>query len=95
MSGIIGAFNLKANNKLPLAEVRAGMETMRARGPDAAHLYQNHNIALGHRRLALIDLNSGAQPMTDPDTGITGALTGGLYNFRTVRQILRLLCLAA
>ena len=61
--------------------------TMEARGPDGAGAWAQGQVALGHRRLKIIDLSStGAQPMTDPDLGLTIAFNGCIYNYRELRR---------
>jgi len=67
-----------------LAAVNAVMEP---RGPDASGLYQQGRIALGHRRLSIIDLSTHAsQPMVDSDLGLTVAFNGCIYNYKQLRE---------
>ncbi|PKV83028.1 asparagine synthase (glutamine-hydrolyzing) [Streptomyces sp. TLI_146] len=65
--------------------------TMTGRGPDAGGTWSDRHAALGHRRLSIIDLAGGAQPMTAATDGGTVALTysGEVYNFRQLRGELR------
>ncbi|MEV6552692.1 asparagine synthase (glutamine-hydrolyzing) [Streptomyces sp. NPDC051597] len=65
--------------------------TMTGRGPDAGGTWIDHHAALGHRRLSIIDLAGGAQPMTAATADGTVALTysGEVYNFRELRAELR------
>ncbi|MGC9664958.1 asparagine synthase (glutamine-hydrolyzing) [Planosporangium sp. 12N6] len=61
------------------AALRTMTATMSLRGPDAEGLWADEHVALGHRRLAIIDLPGGAQPMTvehDGTTGFAGATRG-------------------
>ncbi|GII80492.1 asparagine synthetase B [Sphaerisporangium rufum] len=59
---------------------------MAARGPDGTGLWSLGPVALGHRRLKIIDLSErGAQPMVDPDAGLAGVFNGCLYNYRELR----------
>jgi len=61
--------------------------TLQHRGPDAAGVHAEDGIALGHRRLSIIDLtDAGAQPMRDPSTGVCVVYNGEVYNFRLLRQ---------
>ena len=56
------------------------------RGPDGEGLWAEGAAALGHRRLAIIDLSpAGAQPMSDEDTGLTIVFNGCVYNHRELR----------
>ncbi|MGW7456787.1 N-acetylglutaminylglutamine amidotransferase [Streptomyces sp. NPDC054797] len=70
-----------------LAAVERMTDEMEDRGPDGRGVWSQGAVALGHRRLKIIDLSeSGAQPMTDPQLGITGAFNGCVYNYRELRQ---------
>jgi asparagine synthase (glutamine-hydrolysing) len=61
--------------------------TMSRRGPDGVGLWAHDAVALGHRRLKIIDLSSaGDQPMTDPELGLTVAFNGCIYNHRELRS---------
>ncbi|MGW3074948.1 MULTISPECIES: asparagine synthase (glutamine-hydrolyzing) [unclassified Kitasatospora] len=73
------------------ATVEAMTDTMALRGPDAGGVWLRPRVALGHRRLAVIDLEGGAQPMVVDAAGGEVALTysGELYNFRELRDELR------
>ncbi|MBL8511353.1 MAG: asparagine synthase (glutamine-hydrolyzing) [Betaproteobacteria bacterium] len=61
------------------------------RGPDAEGYYQDGPAYLGHRRLAVIDLEASRQPMTTADGRTTLVFNGELYNFKTLRQELQAL----
>jgi asparagine synthase (glutamine-hydrolysing) len=55
------------------------------RGPDAAGLYLGQGVGLGHRRLSIIDLDNGQQPMVDEAAGLTLVYNGELYNFQEIK----------
>ena len=59
------------------------------RGPDGEGFFVDDTIALGHRRLAVIDLENGQQPITRG--GITAVLNGEIYNFRNLKRELEAL----
>ena len=60
---------------------------LRARGPDAHGAALRGNLALGHRRLKIIDLSAkGQQPMEDPHLGLTVVFNGCIYNYRALRK---------
>ena len=62
-------------------------EAMAPRGPDAAGVWSQGRVALGHRRLKIIDLSeAGAQPMVDSDLGLSIAWNGCIYNYQELRQ---------
>lgn len=58
------------------------MSAMKHRGPDGSGMYIGQRSSLGHLRLAVIDVESGAQPMSAPDGGTTIVFNGELYNFQ-------------
>ncbi|MBV8933695.1 MAG: asparagine synthase (glutamine-hydrolyzing), partial [Kutzneria sp.] len=63
-------------------------ETMACRGPDAAGVWTSPHALLGHRRLSIIDLENGRQPMSSSPVGTPEAVityTGEVYNFRELR----------
>ena len=63
---------------------------MAARGPDGEGLFASGPIALGHRRLKIIDLSEcGNQPMHDPELGLTIVFNGCVYNYRQLREQLQ------
>jgi asparagine synthase (glutamine-hydrolysing) len=64
------------------------LQELRYRGPDAAGSHFDRGVALGHRRLAVIDLQGGRQPMTDPSQRFTLSFNGEIYNFAEVRESL-------
>ncbi|EPR35626.1 asparagine synthase (glutamine-hydrolyzing) [Alkalidesulfovibrio alkalitolerans DSM 16529] len=69
----------------PLA--RAMADTMAHRGPDGAGAWSAEGVALGHRRLAIIDLSpAGAQPMRSATGRYAVSYNGEIYNFRELRQ---------
>jgi asparagine synthase (glutamine-hydrolysing) len=57
------------------------------RGPDGAGYYNDRGVALGHRRLSIIDLSpAGAQPMSNEDRSVTVTYNGEIYNHRELRE---------
>lgn len=56
------------------------------RGPDDEGYYNDRNISLGHRRLSIIDLHTGKQPIFNEDNSIAIVFNGEIYNFRTLRE---------
>ncbi|MGW0366717.1 N-acetylglutaminylglutamine amidotransferase [Streptomyces sp. NPDC002990] len=69
-----------------LAAVERMTDRLEPRGPDGRGLWSQGPVALGHRRLKIIDLSErGSQPMTDPHLGITGVFNGCIYNYRELR----------
>ncbi|MEU9035065.1 N-acetylglutaminylglutamine amidotransferase [Streptomyces sp. NPDC048352] len=69
-----------------LAAVERMTDVMEPRGPDGRGAWSQGAVALGHRRLKIIDLSErGAQPMTDTRLGLTAVFNGCIYNHREVR----------
>lgn len=61
---------------------------MAHRGPDDCGIFVSSGIGLGHRRLSVIDLDSGKQPMGNEDGSIQVAFDGAIYNFRELSKSL-------
>jgi len=62
-------------------------DAMSPRGPDAAGVWSQGRVALGHRRLKIIDLSeAGAQPMVDSDLGLAVCWNGCIYNYKQLRR---------
>jgi asparagine synthase (glutamine-hydrolysing) len=59
------------------------------RGPDASGYFMNEPIGLGHRRLSIIDLDSGEQPMFSKDKSLVIVFNGEIYNFKTIKKELK------
>jgi asparagine synthase (glutamine-hydrolysing) len=59
---------------------------MKHRGPDSEGLWTDESVALGMRRLSIIDLHTGEQPVFSEDKSIVVVMNGELYNFREVRS---------
>jgi asparagine synthase (glutamine-hydrolysing) len=66
--------------------IRAMTDTLAHRGPDGAETVIRGPVALGHRRLAIIDLVTGDQPMANDDESVWIAFNGEIYNFRELRR---------
>lgn len=62
------------------------LRTLASRGPDAEGIWSSRGATLGHRRLAIIDLSGGAQPMATPDDRYHIVYNGELYNFPDIRK---------
>ena len=84
MCGIAGKLNLNGA-AVDRALLSAMLESIRHRGPDGDGLYLKRNIALGHRRLAIIDLNTGQQPLANEDDTVWITFNGEIYNYHELR----------
>lgn len=86
MCGIIGEISIERIDIENFVQMR---DELKHRGPDDAGLYVNEkgNVALGHRRLSIIDLtSSGRQPMTNEDNNLWLTFNGEIYNYRELRE---------
>jgi asparagine synthase (glutamine-hydrolysing) len=85
MCGIAGIFNLNGEPVSPV-HLRGMTDVISHRGPDGEGFYVDSFIALGHRRLAIIDLSpTGHQPMISTDRQYAITYNGEIYNFRELR----------
>ncbi|MEU0599874.1 asparagine synthase (glutamine-hydrolyzing) [Streptomyces sp. NPDC006393] len=87
MCGITGWVSYDRDLRAEAATLDAMTETMACRGPDARGTWTDGPAALGHRRLAIIDLPGGRQPMTadTPDGRVALVYSGETYNFTELR----------
>ncbi|CAN5720845.1 N-acetylglutaminylglutamine amidotransferase [soil metagenome] len=86
MCGFSGEVRLDGGAADPRA-VDAMAATLACRGPDGSGLWAQGRVALGHRRLKIIDLSEHAgQPMVDAELGLAIAFNGCIYNYRELRR---------
>ncbi|MBQ1339121.1 MAG: asparagine synthetase B, partial [Ruminococcus sp.] len=84
MCGIVGFTNTIDNAETVLEEM---MDRIRHRGPDAEGKYIDNSVALGHRRLSIIDVSSqGDQPIFNEDGSCVIVFNGEIYNYQSIRQ---------
>ncbi len=85
MCGLAGEIRLDSR-RVSTAAVERMTATMGDRGPDGSGSWSQGRVALGHRRLKVIDLSEAAgQPMVDPASGLVGVFNGCIYNYRELR----------
>jgi len=86
MCGLAGEIRFDAS-EADLDAVLGMSHALRARGPDAHGAALRGRVALGHRRLKIIDLSAkGQQPMEDPHLGLSVVFNGCIYNYRDLRK---------
>jgi asparagine synthase (glutamine-hydrolysing) len=88
MCGIVGILLPHAANPRHLAAIDAMTATLNHRGPDGGGIWidRESGIALGHRRLAIVDLSdAGHQPMLSSDESLVMTFNGEVYNFASLR----------
>ena len=88
MCGIAGLFNRTGRSPDP-ALLRRMAAAMNHRGPDDEGYFQDRGVALGFKRLAIIDLSGGHQPMTSDCGRFTIVFNGEIYNFQELRRTLQ------
>lgn len=84
MCGIAG-FLTRGGVRAEPGWVRSMGASLAHRGPDGDGYFVDENLALGHRRLSIIDLESGAQPMANEDESLVIVFNGEIYNFLELR----------
>jgi asparagine synthase (glutamine-hydrolysing) len=85
MCGICGVISNREGADVSL--ISAMLARLAKRGPDAAGVYAQQTLALGHRRLSILDLApTSQQPMLDSELGIGIVFNGCIYNFRELRK---------
>jgi len=84
MCGIAGIFDITSSPERALIEKMSRI--MSHRGPDGDGYYIDGPVALGHRRLSIIDLEGGKQPMCNEDGTVWITFNGEIYNFQDIRK---------
>ena len=86
MCGICGQFNFRNGVRVEFDDVRRMTQSLIHRGPDDEGHFVSGSIGLGFRRLSIIDLGGGHQPMSDLDGSVQVVFNGEIYNFKEVRN---------
>ena len=81
MCGIVGKLYQQQDRPVELEALAAMCETLVHRGPDDEGFYRNGNVGLAMRRLAIIDLHTGRQPIHNEDRTVWTVYNGEIYNF--------------
>jgi asparagine synthase (glutamine-hydrolysing) len=89
MCGICGQFNFVRNEPVEPATIRRMTRTMVHRGPDDEGYLISGPLGLGFRRLSIIDLAGGHQPMSDAEETVWVIFNGEIYNYRELRAELQ------
>lgn len=88
MCGIIGAFDIKKPEDVLRPQVLEMSKRIRHRGPDWSGIFSAPNALLAHERLAIVDPQSGSQPLYSEDGQVVLAVNGEIYNHRELRETL-------
>jgi len=89
MCGIVGLFDITGKRQFNRSLLNDMNNSQTHRGPDESGLHLEAGVALGHRRLSIIDLSSGQQPLFNHDQSIVVTYNGEIYNFKSLRKILQ------
>ncbi|MBF0310545.1 MAG: amidotransferase 1, exosortase A system-associated [Magnetococcales bacterium] len=89
MCGLAGLFDTSAEARPPDRRVLEAMTgSLRHRGPDQEGFHTEAGVGLGHRRLAIIDLGGGVQPLYNEDGAVVVVFNGEIYNFQELMTTL-------
>ncbi len=89
MCGICGICSPSHDVETDRTVLEAMVAAMTHRGPDGDGLYFDSQVALGHRRLSIIDIAGGAQPMSSEDGSLVVVFNGEIYNYVELREDLK------
>jgi asparagine synthase (glutamine-hydrolysing) len=84
MCGIVGVMDVSGTREISRSLLARMNEAQHHRGPDAGGLYLEPGIGLGHRRLSIIDLSTGQQPLYNEDGTVVVVFNGEIYNFQAL-----------
>ena len=83
MCGIVGFYSEEKNKE---SIIKNMAERIKHRGPDGEGYYIGDKIALGHRRLSIIDIDGGSQPMYTEDKKYVVVFNGEIYNYLELKE---------
>ncbi|MFO7980084.1 MAG: asparagine synthase (glutamine-hydrolyzing) [Candidatus Aminicenantes bacterium] len=86
MCGICGIIQPENNKPIPRTYISSMCQTLVHRGPDDQGIHTEANVCLGVRRLSIIDLKTGHQPLSNEDGSVWTAYNGEIYNFLDLRK---------
>ena len=81
MCGITGIFDTRGHTEIARAVLHRMNESQAHRGPDEGDMYLEPGVGLGHRRLSIIDLSTGQQPLFNEDGSVVIVFNGEIYNY--------------
>jgi len=86
MCGIAGAFHPDALSPAAIGAVRKMQSALIHRGPDGEGWFQSRRAVLAHRRLSIIDVDGGQQPLRGESAGVVAVVNGEVYNYVELRR---------
>ena len=88
MCGICGKLNFDRESRVSPTLLKAMADSIQHRGPDDEGFYFSGQVGLGFRRLSIIDLAGGHQPLSNEDESVWIVFNGEIYNYKELRQFL-------
>ncbi|MGH7961807.1 MAG: asparagine synthase (glutamine-hydrolyzing), partial [Candidatus Binatia bacterium] len=89
MCGIAGKLNLQTDKPVTRETLTRMCDVIRHRGPDDEGIYLDEHFGMGMRRLSIIDLSTGKQPIGNEDGSVWTVFNGEIYNFLELRPLLQ------
>lgn len=84
MCGIVGIFDTRGRSEIARGVLHRMNESQHHRGPDEGGLHVEPGIGLGHRRLSIIDVSTGQQPLFNEDGSVAVVFNGEIYNYQDI-----------
>src|SRR4051794_33237591 len=88
MCGINGIYHFNRDEPVDEATLLQMRDALYHRGPDEAGCYLNGNVGFGHRRLSIVDLAHGQQPLCNEDGTVWITYNGEIFNHNELRRLL-------
>src|SRR6266481_3620767 len=89
MCGICGFYQYTTHKPADPQVLQDMLQVLEHRGPDGSGTYLDRDLALGMRRLSIIDVKGGNQPIANEDGSILTIFNGEIYNYRQLRDLLQ------
>src|SRR5262245_60240598 len=89
MCGIAGILELDRSRRIDPALLRTMCDAIRRRGPDDDGYFVQNNVGIGMRRLSIIDVSTGHQPIFNEDEDLAIVFNGEIFNYRPLQEELK------
>jgi len=89
MCGVVGIVKYTSAVKVDNQTLNMMNDSLLHRGPDDSGIYFNNEVGLGHRRLSIIDVSQGHQPLFNEDGTVVIVFNGEIYNYKSLKEYLR------
>ena len=86
MCGIVGIFDTQGKREIDRRILNELNQTQTHRGPDEGELYLEPGVGFGHRRLSIMDVSSGQQPLFNEDGSVVVIFNGEIYNYQELAK---------